>query len=90
METEIVRSPYYNPDTDTLDIWLGETSSETNSEPFTENLVGKRNRRGQIIGFKIITLSKLTDEDMRSMSEEARALLKESANRFSILTRLYK
>lgn len=90
METEIVRSPYYNPDTDILDIWLGETSSETNSEPFTENLVGKRNRRGQIIGFEIITLSKLTDEDMRSMSEEARALLKESANRFSILTRLYK
>ena len=38
METEIVRSLYYNPDTDTLDIWLGDPSSETDAEPITENL----------------------------------------------------
>jgi uncharacterized protein YuzE len=90
VETEIVRSLYYNPDTDTLDIWLGDPSSETSSEPVTDNLVSKRNRRGETIGFEIIILSKLNNEDMRKMPEEARALLKESANRLSIVSRPHK
>jgi uncharacterized protein YuzE len=87
METEAVRSLYYNPDTDTLDIWLGDPSSETEAEPITENLVGKRNHHGETIGFEIITLGKLNSEDMRKMPEEARALLEESANRLSIVGR---
>ncbi len=90
METEAVRSLYYNPGTDTLDIWLGDSSSETEAEPITENLVGKRNRRGEIIGFEIIALGKLNSEDMRKMPASARALLKESANRFSIVSRPHK
>jgi uncharacterized protein YuzE len=90
METEIVRSLYYNPGTDTLDIWLGDPSSETDAEPLTENLVSKRNRRGAIIGFEIITLGKLNSEDMRKMPKEARVLLKESANRLSIVSRPHK
>jgi uncharacterized protein YuzE len=90
METETVRSLYYNPDTDTLDIWLGDPSGETHSEPVTENLVSKRNRRGAIIGFEIITLGKLSSEDMRKMPEEARFLLKESASRLSVVSRPHK
>jgi uncharacterized protein YuzE len=90
METEIVRSLYYNQGTDTLDIWLGDPSSETDAETITENLVSKRNRRGAIIGFEIITLSKLNSEDMRKMPANARALLKESANRLSIVSRPHK
>lgn len=87
---ETVRSLYYNPGTDTLDIWLGDPSSETLAEPITENIVGKRIRRGEIIGFEIITLGKLNSEDMRKMPQEARALLKQSANRLSIVSRPHK
>ena len=87
MEKEIVRSIYYNPDSDTLDIWLGEPSSEAHAEPLTENLVGKRNRRGEVVGFEVITLSKLNSEDMRKMPEEARLLLKESATRLAVVSR---
>ena len=90
METETVRSLYYNPGTDTLDIWLGDPLTETEAEPLTENLVSKRNRRGEIIGFEIITLGKLNSEDMRKMPANARALLKESANRLSIVSRPHK
>lgn len=86
MERQIARSLYYNPTTDTLDIWLGDSSDETHSEPITENLVSKRNRRGEIIGFEIISLGKLNNEDMKKMPEEARAILKESANRLSIVS----
>ena len=87
METETIRSLYYNPGTDTLDIWLGNPSSEYDAEPITENLVSKRDRSGAIIGFEIITLGKLNTEDMRKMPASARALLKESASRFSIISR---
>jgi uncharacterized protein YuzE len=90
METETVKSLYYNPGTDTLDIWLGDPSSETDAEPLTENLVSKRNRSGAIIGFEIITLGKLNGKDMRKMPAKARALLKESAHRFSIISRPHK
>jgi len=90
METETVRSLYYNAGTDTLDIWLGDPLTETEAEPTTENLVSKRNRRGEIIGFEIITLGKLNSEDMRKMPANARALLKESANRFSIVSHPHK
>ncbi len=86
MERQIARSLYYNPTTDTLDIWLGDSSDETHSEPITENLVSKRNSRGEIIGFEIISLGKLNNEDMKKMPEEARAILKESANRLSIVS----
>ncbi|MDG6939012.1 MAG: hypothetical protein JRN39_01225 [Nitrososphaerota archaeon] len=50
MEREIARALYYNPDADTLDIWLGDPSSEAYAEPLTENLVSKRNRRGEVVG----------------------------------------
>ena len=90
MEREIVRSLYYNPDTDTLDIWFSNPSSETYSEPITENLVSKRNNRGETIGFEIITLGKLNTEDMRKMPEEARVLLKESVTRLSVVSRPHK
>ncbi len=90
METETVRSLYYNPGTDTLDIWLADPSSETEAEPITENLVGKRNRRGEIIGFEIISLGKLNSQDMRKMPAEVRVLLKESAHRLSIVSRPHK
>jgi uncharacterized protein YuzE len=90
METEIVRSLYYNPDTDTLDIWLGDASSEATSEPITENLVSKYNRSGETIGFEVISLSKLNNEDMKKMPKVARRLLKESANRLSIVSHPHK
>jgi len=84
MEAETVRSLHYNAGTDTLDIWLGDASDEAKAEPVTENLVCKRNRRGETVGFEIIALGKLNGEDMRKLPKEARALLKESATRFSI------
>ena len=90
METETVNSLYYNPGTDTLDIWLGDPSSETESEPITENLVSKRNRRGEIVGFEVIALGKLNSQDMRKMPKEVRVLLKESVNRLSIVSRPHR
>ena len=90
METEIARSLYYSPDADTLDIWLGDPSGETEAEPITENLVGKRNRHGEVIGFEIIALRRLNSEDMRKLPEAARALLKESAARLSIVRHPHK
>ncbi len=90
MEREIGRSLYYNPDTDTLDIWFGDPSTEVYAEPVTENLVSKRNRRGDTIGFEIITLGKLSNEDVRKMPEEARTLLKVSATRLAIVSRPHK
>ena len=85
METGVAGSLCYDPDADTLDIWIGDSSDEAQAEPITENLVSKRNRRGEVIGFEIITLGKLNSEDMRRLPEEARALLKESATRLSIV-----
>ncbi|MBI4257627.1 MAG: hypothetical protein HY619_01605 [Thaumarchaeota archaeon] len=90
MEREIARALYYNPDTDTLDIWLGDPSTEDHAEPVTENLVAKRNKHGDTIGFEIITLSRLTNEDIRKMPQEARVLLKQSATRLSIVSHLHK
>ena len=85
MEEELARSLYYNPDTDTLDIWLGDPSSEVHAEPVTDNLVGKYNAQGNVIGYEVIQLSKLNNEDMKKMPEEVRVLLKQSATRLSIV-----
>ena len=85
MEAESVSSLHYNPGTDTLDIWLGGASDEAEAEPVTENLVCKRNRRGEVVGFEIIALRKLKGEDMRKLPRAARALLKESATRLSVV-----
>jgi hypothetical protein len=60
METKTARSLYYNPGTDTLDIWLGDPSSETLAEPITENIVGKRNRRGEILASRQSLLANST------------------------------
>ncbi len=90
MEKEIVRSLYYNPDTDTLDVWFGNPSSETRSEPITENLVSKRNKHGETIGFETSSLTRLNEEDLRKMPEEVRVLLKESAKRLSIVSHPHK
>jgi len=86
LEEELARSLYYNPDTDTLDIWLGDPSSEVHSESITDNLVGKHNARDDIIGYEVIALSKLNNEDMKKMSAEVRAMLKQSVTRLSIVT----
>ncbi|MHB2036530.1 MAG: DUF2283 domain-containing protein [Nitrososphaerales archaeon] len=85
MEEELARSIYYNPDTDTLDIWLGDPSSEVHAEAVTDNLVGKYNQQGDVIGFEVIQLSKLNNEDMKKMPEEVSVLLKQSATRLSIV-----
>lgn len=80
------RSLYYNSDTDTLDIWIGDPSTELHAEPLTENLVTKYNADEQIIGFEVIELSKLKNEDMERLPREVRDLLKESVNRLSIIS----
>jgi hypothetical protein len=90
MEKQMMRSLYYNPDTDTVDIWLGDPSTESYAEPLTENLVSKRNTRGEAIGFEIITLNKFNAEDLRKMPEKARVMLRESASRLSIVSRAKK
>jgi hypothetical protein len=90
MEKQMMRSLYYNPDTDTVDIWLANQSTESYAEPLTENLVSKHNSRGDAIGFEIISLSKLNAEDMRKMPEKARVMLREIAARLSIVSRAKK
>jgi uncharacterized protein YuzE len=80
------RSLYYNPDTDTLDIWIGDPSKESLGEPMTDNLVSKLDTNGNIIGFEVIELSKLNNQDMKKMPKEVRDLLKESADRLSIVS----
>jgi hypothetical protein len=47
-------------------------------------------RSGAVIGFEIIILGNLNSEDMRTMPANARALLKQRANRLSIISRLHK
>lgn len=85
MEKELARSLYYNPDTDTLDVWLGDPSREVHAEPVTDNLVSKYNAQGNVIGFEVIQLSRLNNEDMKRMPEEVRVLLMQSATRLSIV-----
>jgi uncharacterized protein YuzE len=86
MEAKLTtRSLYYNADTDTLDIWLEDPSAEASGEPLTENLVSKLNSHGGVIGYEIIQLSRVNNEDMKKLPREVRSLLKESAKRFSVL-----
>ncbi len=87
METETVRSLYYNPDNDTLDVWLASPSQEAYSEPLTENLVRKHDSSGETIGFEILSLSRLDKEDMRRLPREAKKLLEDSISRLSIIKR---
>jgi uncharacterized protein YuzE len=88
METGLasMRSLHYYPDVDTLDIWVEDPSSEVHSEPATENVVIKYNSHEEIIGFEIIELSKLDNEDVRKLPKEIVDLIKESANRLSIVS----
>jgi uncharacterized protein YuzE len=88
MESKLAttRSLHYDPDVDTLDIWIGDPSSETHAEPATDNLVIKYNSREEVIGFEIIELSRLDNEDISKIPKEIVELLKESANRLSIAT----
>jgi uncharacterized protein YuzE len=79
------RSLYYNPDTDTLDIWIGDPSRESSGEPLTENLVSKLDSNGTILGFEIIQLSKLNEEDLKKMPRGVKDLLKQSADRLSLV-----
>ena len=61
MEAKLIatRSLYYNPDTDTLDIWIDDPSKEASGEPMTENLVSKLDSNDNIIGFEIIETFKV-------------------------------
>ena len=77
---------YYNPDTDTLDIWFGDPSSEARGEAITENLISKQNEKGDVIGFEILEVSKLNKEDMSKMPEQVRSLLKRSVDKLSIVS----
>ncbi|MDH2901062.1 MAG: DUF2283 domain-containing protein [archaeon] len=87
LEIEVgTRSLYYNPDTDTLDIWFGEPSSEVRGEAITENLISKQNESGEVIGFEIIELSKLNKEDMSKMPVRIRSLLKRTVDKLSIVS----
>ena len=86
MEEDLARSLHYNPDIDTLDIWLGDPSSEAHAESITDNLVGKHNAQDDVIGYEVIALSKLNNEDMKKMPAEVRIMLKQSAARLSIVT----
>ena len=89
MEAKLAtRSLYYNPDVDTLDIWIGDPSSETHGDPMTENLISKLDAKDNVIGYEIIQLSNLDAEDMEAMPKEVRALLRESANRLSLAIKL--
>lgn len=90
MEKEKVRSIYYEPDADTLGIRLGNVSGETHAEPITENVVRKHNRHGDVVGFEIVSVSKLNSEDMKKMPAEARSLPRESATRLAVVGRWSK
>jgi len=65
-----LRSLYYSPDSGTLDIRIGDPTSEVSSAPITENLVGRHDRSGKTIGFEIILLSRFGDEDVRGLPEK--------------------
>jgi hypothetical protein len=47
-------------------------------------------RSGAVTGFEIITLGNLKSEDIRKMPANARAVLRQRANRLSIISRLHK
>ncbi len=88
METERVRSLYYNPDADTLDVWMDDPTSEASSSPVTENVVAKLDQAGRTIGFEIISLRRLSRKDMRSLPEAAKTILRESSSRLSVVKQL--
>ena len=79
------RSLYYNPDADTLDIWTGDPSTETRGEPLTENLISKLDENENIIGFEIVQLSRLSQEDLKKMPKKVRDLLKKSVDKLSVV-----
>jgi hypothetical protein len=71
-----------------LVIWLSNRSC-SHVEP-TVKSCQQAQPSGAVIGFEIITLGNLKSEDMRKRSANARALLKQRANRLSIISRLHK
>ena len=90
MVKEPAGSIYYDLDADTLDIWLGNASGEAYAEPITENVVRKHNRRGDVVGFEIVSVSKLNGKDMKKMPAEARSLLRESVAKLAVVGRQSK
>jgi len=66
---------YYLPELDTLDLWLDDPEGEALSEPLNENVVAKLNEKNDIIGVEVISLSRLTEEDIGSMPTEIRKVL---------------
>lgn len=67
---------YYQPELDTLDLWLDEPSQESYAQPLGDNITIKIAKNGAIIGAEIISLSKLTEEDLKAMPPNIRKALK--------------
>ena len=66
---------YYLPELDTLDLWLDDPEGEALSEPLNENVVVKLNEKNDIIGVEVISLSRLTEDDIGSMPTGIREVL---------------
>ena len=66
---------YYLPELDTLDFWLDDPDSEALSEPLNDNVIVKLNNKNDTIGIEVISLSRLNEEDIKSMPIEIREAL---------------
>ena len=66
---------YYLPELDTLDLWLDDPEGEALSEPLNDNVVVKLNKKNDVIGVEVISLSRLNEDDMESMPREMREAL---------------
>ena len=66
---------YYLPELDTLDLWLDDPNTEVLSEPLNENIVVKLNKKKDIVGIEVISLSRFNKEDVESMPADVRGLL---------------
>lgn len=63
---------YYLPELDTLDLWLGDPESEAVSEPLNDNVVVKLDKKNCVVGVEVISLSRLSQDDVESMPVEIR------------------
>lgn len=73
----------YLPELDTLDLWLDDPDSEALSKPLNDNVIVKLNKKNDIIGVEVVSLSGLNEDDIESMPLEIREALMSALKRIA-------
>ena len=69
---------HYFPKLRTLDIWLGDSSLEVESEAVTDNLILKLDGEGRVIGVEVLDVGGVSEEDVARLPRSVRESLSEA------------